>query len=117
MCSSARYARGRVFPGGENPAARARLHEETIAREFLEEAGCEIENLGLVAEARQYVVSGGDTWNKLCRFYAVRVTRVAGPPIETDHEPKWIAREEAALTLTEEASRWALSLAAQGGRL
>lgn len=100
--------KGRVFPGGGLDPGET--HEVALVREFLEETGMEIENLGFLAEAGQYVTVGGDIWNKRCKFYRVHVTRVAGPPIETDHEPKWIPREEAARTLTEEASRWALSL-------
>jgi 8-oxo-dGTP diphosphatase len=100
--------KGRVFPGGGLDPGET--HETALEREFLEETGMEIEILGLIAEAGQYVVSGGDVWNKQCRFYRVRLTHVTGPPIETDHEPRWIVRQEAARTLTEEASRWALSL-------
>ena len=85
--------------------------EDGLKREFREETGFPIRILRPLGAAGQYVYARdeGLHFNKLCHFFQVQLIGDRGVAKDKDHEPVWMAIEQAAATLTEEAHRWAVS--------
>ncbi|MFT7184523.1 MAG: 8-oxo-dGTP diphosphatase [Oceanicoccus sp.] len=82
-----------------------------LEREALEEIGMSvqvIEKIGEAADHDSHVSEGNVYYSKSSHFYKAKLLEKVAPPIELDHELKWITFDEALEHLFFEGQRWAV---------
>ncbi|ESQ77343.1 NUDIX domain-containing protein [Asticcacaulis sp. YBE204] len=96
------------FPGGAIEAGET--NAEALKREFLEEAGVEIEPGAAAGEVLQYFVNAeGDAFANHAHFYeALIVGEKPEAKVEADHELVWMRPLEALKRLEKDGYAWAL---------
>lgn len=96
------------LPGGE--IENSETHEQTIAREMLEEVGFEVEINEYLGEAKEYFYSSHrDTYfEHPGYFYVAANFQKVAEPTEKTNQLHWVTPDDAMLLLKRGSHRWAL---------
>ena len=102
-----RTGRGCYLPGGGSEPGES--PEATLRREVREECGREIDILGKVGEAMDYVSAGLDgDFVKHGVFFVAGFGTVSCAAVETDHTVVWLSSAEAEVALSNRSHAWAV---------
>jgi len=96
------------LPGGE--IEKGETHEQTIAREMLEEVGFKVKIGAYLGEAKEYFYSSHrDTYfAHPGYFYIADQWEKVGEPTEKNNQLHWVTPDDAMLLLKRGSHRWAL---------
>ena len=85
--------------------------EQTLRREVREEIGWDVEIIGLIGEAIQYLfaVEEDTYFEKIGTFYEARVVGRLHNKTEDDHELVWLTSQVAVAGMVEESHAWAIN--------
>ena len=102
--------RGFFLPGGGQEDGE--IPESAAVREAEEECGLCVRVTGLLGRADELVFAPeeGRYYRKRCTFFSAELVW-CGPGWEADHELMWRREAAAALRLSHQSQRWAVSLA------
>jgi 8-oxo-dGTP diphosphatase len=103
-------SRGCFLPGGG--AQPGESPETALAREVLEECGCEVEIVRPLGLATEYVFAEGEGYfAKEGSFFQARLGHRLRAVTEPDHRLIWLATPEALVRLVHGSHAWAVSQA------